>query len=305
MSVLRTAAIVNPHSASGKTGKVWPGIAAQLGPVEVRFTNAAGHAIHLARQLLEEGFERLIAVGGDGTVNETVNGFFEQDRPVREGASLAIIPMGTGGDFQRSLGIVNVRDAIAVLRAGHTRRIDIGKVSYRSHQGEQCSRYFANLVSFGMGGEVAAAAKNWLSPVSGKAAFIWATLEVFFRYKAKTVELTIDGKPAERHTITNIAIGNGRFHGGGMHVCPKAKLDDGLLEVTIIDALGMWILARDLPVLYSENLYVHPKTHHYQARRVEARSAEKVSIEVDGEALGTLPLELSLLEGALPVVMKG
>ncbi len=305
MSQPRTAAIVNPHSASGKTGKLWPKLAAQLGPVEVRFTNATGHAIQLARQLLEEGFQRIIAVGGDGTVNETVNGFFDQDRPIREGASLAIIPIGTGGDFQRSLGIASVQDAVSVIRNGNTRRIDIGKVSYRSHAGEQRTRYFANLVSFGMGGEVATAAKNWLSPVSGKAAFVWATLEVFFRYKAKTVDLIIDGNPAGRHTITNIAIGNGRFHGGGMHVCPKARLDDGLLEVTIIDTLGMFMLARDLPVLYSDNLYVHPKTHHFHARRVQAASEEMVSIEVDGEALGTLPLELGLLVGALAIAMKG
>ena len=154
-----------------------------------------------------------------------------------------------------------------------------------------------------MGGEVAARAKNFLSAASGKGAFLYATLEVFLRYRAKTVELILDGVPAGTHTVTNIAIGNGRYHGGGMHVCPRASLSDGLLEVTIIDSLGMFMLARDLPVLYSENLYKHPKTHHHRAARIEARSAETVSIEVDGEPLGALPVEITVLPGALRVWM--
>jgi diacylglycerol kinase (ATP) len=300
---MKTAAIVNPRAAGGKTARAWPSLKIQLGEVETRFTHAPGHATEIARDLLEQGFGRIIAVGGDGTVNEVVNGFFHGDAPVREAAGLAIIPMGTGGDFQRSLGIRNVEDAVQVIRNGQPRRIDVGKVRYMNHDGIERQRYFANLVSFGMGGEVAIKAKNWLSGASGKAAFIWATLDVFFRYHPKTVDLILDGKPAGTHRITNIAIGNGRYHGGGMHVCPKAQMDDGILEVTVIDALSMFVLAKDLPVLYSDNLYVHPKTHHMQASRVEALSNEKVSIEVDGEPLGTLPLELGLIARALPVWM--
>ncbi|MBM3814346.1 MAG: diacylglycerol kinase family lipid kinase [Acidimicrobiia bacterium] len=299
---MKTAAIVNPRSASGKTARRWPAIAARLGNLEVRFTDCAGHATHLARQLLEEGYHRIIAAGGDGTINEVVNGFLDQDKPVNPDAVLAILPMGTGGDFQRSLGIANIEEAFTAIEKGAVERIDAGKVSYLGHDGKPGSRYFANLVSFGMGGEVALASKNWLSQTSGKAAFIWATLEVFFRYQPKTVELVLDGAAPTTHTITNIAIGNGRYHGGGMHVCPRAQMDDGLLEVTVIDQLGMFVLAKDLPVLYSENLYVHPKTHHFRARHVIARSHEKVSIEVDGEALGMLPLELTLIPSCLEVV---
>jgi YegS/Rv2252/BmrU family lipid kinase len=301
---MRTAAIVNPASAGGKTARLWPELARRLGGgIETRFTQRVGHGTQLARQLLEEGYDRLIAVGGDGTISETVNGFFADDQPVRPGASLAILPKGTGGDFQRSLNIPDMETALAVIQKGRAKPMDVGKVTYCDYEGRRQRRYFANLVSFGMGGEVAARAKNWLSRYSGQAAFIWATVDVFFRYDAKTVELEIDGEPAGTHTITNIAVGNGRYHGGGMHVCPKARMDDGLLEVTIIDSLGMFVLAKDLPVLYSENLYVHPKTHHRHAKRVVARSAQQVSIEVDGEALGRLPVELSLLPGALQVLM--
>ena len=124
-----------------------------------------------------------------------------------------------------------------------------------------------------MGGEVAARAKNFVSKVSGKGAFLLATAQVFLAYPPKTAELTVDGEEHGPYTITNIAIGNGRYHGGGMHVCPKALLDDGELEVTVIEALSSYELLRDIKVLYSENLYVHPKTHHLRGRRISARSA--------------------------------
>lgn len=298
-----TAAIVNPRSAGGRTGRMWPALRKKLpGNLEVRMTAGPNEATNLTRHALREGFDRILAVGGDGTINEVVNGFFEHDAPVNPHASLAVIPLGTGGDFRRSLGIGSVDSAIDVLNHGQASPIDIGRLRYRDHSGEMKSRYFANVVSFGMGGEVAARAKNALSRVSGKAAFMYATGEVFLRYSPKMVELRLDGEPAGvRFGILNIAIGNGRYHGGGMHVCPRARLDDGLLEVTVIESLGMFELIRDMKVLYSDNLYVHPKTRHFHARTVVAEAAVPVSIEVDGEPLGTLPVELSLLPRALPV----
>jgi YegS/Rv2252/BmrU family lipid kinase len=300
---LSTAAIVNPRSAGGRTGRSWPALLRKLPRnLEVRMTTGPGEATHLTRHALREGFDRILAVGGDGTVNEVVNGFFDLDAPVNPHASLAVIPLGTGGDFRRSLGIENLETAIDILIDGQAAPIDIGRLRYRAHSGEMKVRYFANVVSFGMGGQVAERAKNILSRVSGKAAFMYATGEVFLRYSPKMVEIRLDGEPAGvRFGILNIAIGNGRYHGGGMHVCPRAKLDDGLLEVTVIEALGMLELMLDMKFLYSDNLYVHPKTRHFQARTVAAEAAVPVSIEVDGEPLGTLPVEISLLPRAIPV----
>jgi YegS/Rv2252/BmrU family lipid kinase len=258
----------------------------------------------VATQLLSEGFDVIIAVGGDGTINEVVNGWFDNGRAVNPQATMAIVPIGTGGDFRRSIGIAGPEDAIELILSREEHAIDVGKVTFQSGSGETRSRYFANLVSFGMGGEVAARVKNWLSPISGKLAFQWATLEVFFSYQPKTIELEIDGQQS-MHRITNIAVGNGRYHGGGMHVCPLATLNNGQLEVTVIDALSMFELARDMRVLYSDNLYIHPKAHQYRGRRIVARSSETVAIEVDGEPLGTLPLELTILPTALKLAMRG
>ncbi|MBK7930117.1 MAG: diacylglycerol kinase family lipid kinase [Bryobacterales bacterium] len=298
----RTAAVINPRAANGRAAAHWPRIVEQIGLVEALFTQHPHHAAELATQLLDEGFERILAVGGDGTISETMNGFFRDGRPINPEAEFGILPMGTGGDFQRSLAIPSIEAAVGVILSGKSRTIDAAHITYEAHTGGQTSRYFLNLTSFGMGGEVATRAKNSLSAYSGKLAFMYATVEVFFRYHAKTVELSLDGGAPTTHKILNIAIGNGRYHGGGMHVCPKALLDDGTLEVTIIEDLGMFTLAKDLPVLYSENIYKHPRVHHHRAAHVRATSREKVSIEVDGEAVGTLPIEVRLLPHAIKIL---
>jgi YegS/Rv2252/BmrU family lipid kinase len=300
--MMRTAAIVNPRAASGAAARQWPEFVDALGLPEARFTERVGHAREIARELIEAGYDRILAVGGDGTISETVNGYLRGGAATRPEVELGFFPMGTGGDFRRSLGLRDAAHAIEVIRAGHARTIDAGHIEFITHEGRPGERHFINLTSFGMGGEVASRAKNFLSPASGKAAFLWATVEVFFRYRAKTVELSIDGGDWRSHKILNIAAGNGRYHGGGMHVCPKAMLDDGAIDVTVIDDLRMFTLAKDLRVLYSENLYVHPKTHWARGRQIEARSAERVSIEVDGEPLGILPVKIRVIPGAIRIL---
>jgi YegS/Rv2252/BmrU family lipid kinase len=296
------AAVINPQSAGGKTAREWPGIARALesraGTVTARFTKERGHATALTRELLEQGFATIIAVGGDGTVNEVANGFFRDGRPLRETARLGVLPRGTGGDFRRSLGLpARVGDAVDVIAQGKPRRIDMARAVFQGGE-----RLFINLTSFGMGGEVAARSRNALGRLSGKLAFLYATANVFFRYQPKVVRLRLDGRDAGEHVILNIAVGNGPFHGGGMHVCPRASMDDGLLEVTVIHHLGLLQLARDLPVLYSSDIYRHPKTRHFRARHVEALCDQPASIEVDGEPLGRLPLEITVMPRAIDVL---
>ena len=303
-------AILNPRAAGGKTARRWPEFAAamegRLGALRTLETERPGHATDLARQALQDGAEIVIAVGGDGTINEVVNGFFVEDMPVSEGARLGYVPMGTGGDFQRTVQLPTDPAAVAdYLANGRIWPIDIGKIRLVAHDGTPVQRYFINLASFGMGGDVSIKAKNsWAASAGGRAAFLWATFAVFFQYGGKNVRLRFDDSP-ETHTfrVTNVAVGNGRHHGGGMHPCPLAELDDGLLEITTIDRLNWFELIRDIRVLYSENLYVHPKTRHFRAKRVVAESDEITRIEVDGEALGRLPLEATVLPRALKLIV--
>ena len=306
------AVILNPWAAGGRTAKQLPRIEQELNrrldrPVEVLLTEHPGHAAELTEQALRDGYDLIVAVGGDGTANEVVNGWFtEDDLPIQPEARLGFIPMGTGGDLRRTLELPrDIAEAADVIAHGRRWTIDVGKASLVSEGGTPVSRYFVNLVSFGMGGDVSVRAKNFLSDVSGKAAFLYATVAVFLSYRGKRVKLTLDGRPLPKELlITNVAIGNGRYHGGGMHPCPRAAMDDGLLEVTTIRQLTTFEFIRDLPVLYSDDVYQHPKVDHYHATKLRAESDDITRIEVDGEALGRLPLEIELLPARLPILVS-
>jgi YegS/Rv2252/BmrU family lipid kinase len=301
-------AIVNPKAAGGLAARRWPRVdrllRERLGPVDSRFTRRRGDAIEVAAQALRDGYELIIAVGGDGTVNEIVNGFFV-DGVKRSTAHLGFIPIGTGGDLQRTLQVpLDAERAVEVVAAGCPLEIDIARARLMGYDRAPLDRYFVNLLSFGMGGDVSVRAKSFPRWFGGKAAFLAATLLVFLSYKGRRVRLTLDGvSQSEELLITNIAIGNGCYHGGGMHPCPRAVMNDGLLEVTTIDRLGMFELLRDLPVLYSDDIYKHPKVRHFRARNVRAESREVTRIEVDGEALGALPLEVEVLPKQLSVLV--
>lgn len=305
----RTVAIVNPRAGGGRGAKRWPSyeaaIRARLGEFETLWTERPNHATELARQALQSGAELVIAVGGDGSVNEVVNGFFDNGRPLENPARLGYVPFGTGGDLQRSLQLPVEPEAVAdALAGGRTFPMDLAQAKLVSHEGKPVERYFVNLLSFGMGGDVSIHAKNnFLTRWGGQAAFFYATFAVFLGYRGKTVRLRVDEEPARELFITNIAVGNGRYHGGGMLPCPGAALDDGLLEVTCIRKLTMFELIRDIRMLYSGDVYKHAKVERFAAHKVVAESDDTTRIEVDGEALGCLPLEVAVLPQAIELIV--
>ncbi|MGE5326391.1 MAG: diacylglycerol/lipid kinase family protein [Deltaproteobacteria bacterium] len=305
----KIATVVNPHSAGGKTACQWSPIAQalekRLGEIQTCLTEKKGDGISITRELLREGYDLIIAAGGDGTVNEVANGFLENDRPVRGEACLGILPLGTGGDFRRTLGInAGIEPAIETLASGSPLLMDVGKVSFTGHDGSPYSRYFVNVASFGLGGEAARRSRNAARRLGGRAAFLWAIFQTAFAYQGKEVRLTLDGSPLE-FFITNVALGNGEFHGGGMRPCPRAILNDGIFEVTVIEYLNLFQLARDVRILYSKDVfaYHHPKVHHFSVRRIKAEASEPTHLEVDGEPLGKLPLEATVLPNCLRVMV--
>lgn len=303
-------AILNPRAASGRVLRLWPDLRARLegavGSVRVCFTEAPNHASELAREAIAAGADLVIAVGGDGTLNEVLNGYFADGAPASPQACLGLCPIGTGGDFRRGAGIpASCPEAIEALARLPSRRVDALRVRFRSREGVVTDRYCLNVASFGLGGQVSVAAKNsFLTPYSGKSAFLWATVTSFLRYRAVPVRLRLGGEPGERcYRIMQVALGNGMYHGGGMHVCPQARLDSGTMEVTIIEELGLFNFLRSLPLLYSGKIYSHPRCHQFRADRLSADSDATVLAEVDGEAIGALPLEAEVLPGA--VLMAG
>lgn len=307
----KAVVILNPRAAGGRSAQKLSHIQRELNgrfgqPVEVLRTEHPNHASELTSQALRRGYSLIVAVGGDGTVNEVVNGWFsENDEPIRPEARLGFIPIGTGSDLRRTLAVPNdVAAAAELIVRGRPRTIDVAKAALISHDGRPIRRYFVNVVSFGMGGEVSLRAKNFLCNVSGKAAFLYATAAIFLTYRGKWVQISLDGQVLpEKLDVTNVAIGNGRYHGGGMQPCPRAVMDDGLLEVTTIRRLTTFEFVRDLPVLYSNDVYRHPKVNHYRTTTLRAESADVTLVEVDGEALGKLPLEIEILPARLQVMV--
>jgi YegS/Rv2252/BmrU family lipid kinase len=299
-----TVVIVNPNSAGGATGRKWPQLARQLtgamGNVEVLLTNAPNAATTLTRKALRGGAKLVISVGGDGTHNEVANGFFEGTEAVAPKAAMGVIPAGTGGDFRRSFGwSIDPREAVERVAKGNKRTIDVGRLTYTTPVGGTALRHFVNITSFGIGGKVDDQVVRAPKLFGGKAAFAIASLRALAAYHDQRVKVSLDGGEAKEMSVTNVAVCNGQYFGGGMWAAPTAKLDDGLFDVTIWSGLGLSDFVFKSKKLYDGTHIKMPQTVTAQARKVKATSDEVVLLDVDGEQPGRLPASMELLPGAL------
>jgi YegS/Rv2252/BmrU family lipid kinase len=300
--------IVNPHAGGGAVGRQWARIQAlvreRLGPVRFDLTRGPGDATRLARAALHGGAEVLVCVGGDGTLNEIVTGMMGETGPLRPDARLGLIPLGTGCDFIRSVRIPrDPREAVAVIAAGSSETVDLGRISFKDHQDRQASRYFLNVASFGLGGEVDARVGKTGKFFGGFLSFIWATLASVVTYRQKTVHVRVDDSPEETFTAMNVVIANGQYHGGGMWVAPQASLSDGLFHVTVIGEFSLPEVLWHLPKLYNGKLFQLAKVRCLTGRRVEARSQDRVLLDVDGEQPGVLPATVEIVPSAIRIIV--
>jgi YegS/Rv2252/BmrU family lipid kinase len=245
-------------------------------------------------QAADEGASLLVAVGGDGTVNEVVQGLVG-----REGVELAVIPRGTGWDFVRTYGIPRrLEDAIAIARQGQARTIDLGRASYRAWAGGEAESYFANIASAGMSGAIAKRANETSKALGGKVSYLWATLSVFARWRNDEVRVTVDGERREGR-MHDVVVANGRFFGGGMMISPEAEPDDSLFDVLTIGDLTKRDLLFTLPKTYKGRHLPHPKAELLRGARVEIDAARPLPVELDGEQPGTTPVTFEIVPKAL------
>ena len=302
-----TTVIVNPNSAGGRTGVAWARIRPMLvdvaGQVDVFETNASGHGIELTADALRSGCRRFIAVGGDGTLSEVVNGLFA-DGPPDPDVTLGLIPQGTGSDFRRTVGLpLDPEAAIQVIQKCRTMRTDVMRVDYRNSDDTNASRFAINVTSFGMGGAVAARANRSSKPFGGKFAYLTSLALTAIGFRGDRVSLEINDEDWSDVLITNVAIGNGQFHGAGMRICPRAAIDGGMVDVTIIEKLSLWEIVSNAALLFNGKIYDHPKIHHHRTTAVVAKSAGQSAVEIDGEPLGYLPLEVTVIPNALKLIV--
>ena len=322
MSLLaHTVVIVNERAGGGKMADTFRRVEHRLDDVldawEVRFTDGPNHATELARDALREGAETILVAGGDGTVNEVINGFFEplqtrQDgcdssrpQPIRATARLGLLAGGTGGDFRKSLRMPDMNAAIDALAAGHTRRIDLGMLTYTDTASrQQRYRLFQNIASVGLGGLVDRYVKQ-LPRLPGRLAYAAASFRALIAYRNPLVRLTVDDHFEAELPAAIVAVANGRFFGGGMMVCPSAKLDDGLFDVTVLGDLSKWELATLSATIYDGAHIYNPKVITRRGTRVTCSGAgerEDVYLDVDGEPLGRLPASFEIIPDALTLI---
>lgn len=297
--------IVNPCSANGATGRRWQRIEQRLRAIlpefDAVFTERPGDGTRLAASAAAE-YEVVTAVGGDGTINEVVNGLIGEDGAPRA-AALGIIPRGTGSDLVRSLGIPHSLDAAAaVLARRQQRAVDIGRARVCGLDGAPVTRYFINEAELGMGAAVSDTVNRSSKRLGGAVSFFWAILVTVLRYRDRTVSFSIDGGPAEVVLLNNAWIASGAYSGGGIASAPQAKLDDGLLDLVRIGHAGLAGRLRALAGLRSGAFVRLPHVSYRQVRCVSAVAEATVPVEVDGDLIGTLPASFDLLPVRLPVI---
>jgi diacylglycerol kinase (ATP) len=254
-----------------------------------------GHLANLARDAADRGAERLVVVGGDGSLNEVANGIAERD------VEVAVIARGTGWDFARSQRIPRrTEDAVDVALNGVTREIDLGRALYRSWAGVDETRWFANVASVGMSGAIAQRANETTKALGGRMSYLLATLSVFARWKVGDVRVSVD-ENVRGGRMHDVIVANGRYLGGGMMICPEAEPDDGLFDVLLIGDLTKRDLMLTLPKTYRGKHLPHPKAELLRGAAVSVDAPSPLPIELDGEQPGTTPVRFELVSRALRV----
>jgi len=303
--------VINPRSAAGATLRRFERsrhlFERALGPLDVRLTERPRHATELVREALRAGASTIVSVGGDGTNNEVVNGFFEEDgRPIGRDAVLSLYVSGTGGDFRRSLDwSTTPEDALDRLVNRREQTIDLGRVTLRAHDGTTVTRTFLNIASFGLSGAVDEVVNRSSKMLGAKASFMIGAVRAFAAYTPQRVRMTIDGISRE-DDILLVAVANGQYFGGGMKIAPAAVLDDQKFDVVTVAGISTTRWVTTSPKVYSGAHIGQPGVSVTRAERVTAepvRDADRVLIDLDGEQPGILPATFEILKGAMRLLV--
>lgn len=297
--------IVNPAAGAGRSGRRWPQIRALLKDIGLHFdyalTEAPGHAIELARDAARNGHEMIVSVGGDGTLNEVVNGLYLAGATGH--MTVGIIGTGTGSDYIRTVGVPrSFRDACRSLLSPKRLTVDAGVVEYvRNNQ--TLRRLFVNFAGLGFDSEVVKATGQRFKKLGARPAYLLGLLTTFLSYRNREMTITLDGV-SDRRKVCTVVVSNGRYGGGGMLVAPNADATDGLLDVMTVNDISKPDLLWSLPRIYRGTHLTHPKVLAERAREIEIRPAQPVSLQADGELLGEGPARFRVLPAAVTLAVQ-
>lgn len=299
-----TKVIVNPAAGAGKTAKEWPRIMSLFQQHGLRFehelTGGPGHAVELARLAALDSYDMVVSVGGDGTINEIVNGIYTSGNI--QNTTLGIISTGTGGDYIRTLGVPRCSDkACQILLQPKKRTVDLGIVEY-TNNGQMIERVFANFAGMGFDAEIVKRTTQQFKMLGSLSSYLIGALITVLTYRNRNIILSVDGEDIEKKVCT-VIMNNGCYGGGGMFTAPNADIDDGLFDVLIIGDLSKPDLLYSLPRIYKGTHLSHPKVTLKKAREIEIRSTQPMPLQADGELLGEVPARFRVLPSVLNVVV--
>lgn len=305
----RIVCVLNPRAQAGRAGarvdELRRAVDAAFAQGSVVVSEGPGHATELAAQAIEAGADIVAAVGGDGTCNEVVNGFFDGERPRRRTAIFAVIPWGTGSDLPRSvLAPRDLTEALWVAATGMTLPTDVGACFYTGLEGGEGLRMFINVAGFGANGDVVHRANTASKRLGGRATFVQATLGTLLNFQAPPVAVEWEGPDGAGHwdaPLLSAFIANGAYCGGGMHVGRHGSMHDGLLDLTLVPNKGRARNIAESWRLYDGSLdrVGGSRIARVDAVRATPIGAEPVLLDVDGEQPGRLPARFKVMPGAI------
>lgn len=292
--------IVNPTAGGGRAARLVPWLRERLASrpeAALHVTRRAGEGEELAAQALGQGHDRIVAVGGDGTVQEVVNGLLSTS----SGVELGIVPVGTGNDLARSIGLpVDAAEAWRVAMGRSTHTIDAA----RARNGDGAERWFASAGGVGFDAQVAAAMATRRGRGAGRAGYLLTTLSELRRFENRRVQITVDDERITRDVLF-VAVANGAFYGGGMRIAPGAIVDDGRLDVCVVGDISRLTALRELPNLYRGTHVRHPSVTMLAGQTIAIEGDGGTRAHLDGEPFGALPLDIRIVPRSLVVAVAG
>jgi len=304
-------AVVNPHAGVERSRKKWDYIEYLLSKEKISFdylfTAYRMHAVEIVRKAIKEGYKKFIAVGGDGTVNEVVNGIFKSKNINPRDYTIAMIEVGTGNDWGKTLGIPrDYKKSIKLIKEEKIVTQDVGLVKYYKKT-NRYGRYFVNVAGMGFDAQVAMRTNLMKDKLRGyKFLYLWNLFVTLLKYNSKHAVVEIDGEKKADGKVLSMNTGIGKYSGGKMQFTPEAVYDDGLFDFTMINDVKKLEIIKNLSRVYNGTLLDYNKVDSFKGKTIKIRSKDKIYLEVDGESLGHTPFEFSIIPDILNVVsIKG
>ena len=306
MSKTSWITIVNKAAGGGKTERDWPEIERQLKKHGIKhepcFTSKRMHAAIIAKNKIKEGYSRIIVVGGDGTMNEVINGLFSQGVIQTTEVMLGMISVGTGNDWAKMFNIpLDYEEAVMTIKEQRTFIQDAGLVQYTKN-GKEWKRYFINIA--GMGFDARVVERSNRMKDKGKSSPLLYFYNIFaslMRYKSQNASIAIDGKSFNR-SIFSMNVGICKYSGGGMIQVPHAIADDGLYSITLIKKIGKLNILANVKRLYNGSIVNHSRVETYMGQSVQIEGSSKLQVETDGETLGQGPVSFEIIPRSVRVI---